>query len=203
MKKIGLFGGTFDPIHNGHWAIAFSAFKHLKLNQVLFIPCGIPSHRATPYAKNYQRLKMLRLALKNNTFFKICDFELKKKTPSFTIETLEYLRLFYSIRETEFFWIIGSDSFNQIHTWKNFQQLFDLTHFIVFERSCFPILKPENFKTFEKEKSGQIFTLSHFPKDISSTQIRENYKNNFTNNKNHSFLNKNVLEYILKNKIYF
>lgn len=132
MKKIGLFGGTFDPIHNGHWAIAFSAFKHLKLNQVLFIPCGIPSHRATPYAKNYQRLKMLRLALKNNPFFKICDFELKKKTPSFTIETLEYLRLFYSIKETEFFWIIGADAFLQIKTWHRWNDLFNLSNFAFF-----------------------------------------------------------------------
>lgn len=195
MKKIGLFGGTFDPIHNGHWAIAFSAFKHLKLNQVLFIPCGIPSHRATPYAKNYQRLKMLRLALKNNPFFKICDFELKKKTPSFTIETLEYLRLFYSIKETEFFWIIGADAFLQIKTWHRWNDLFNLSNFSLFPRPEFSL----NNLELEKEKMEKIIYIPITPQTMSSTQIREKIKNDKTANLK---INKKVKNYIFENKIY-
>lgn len=196
MKKIGLFGGTFDPIHNGHWAIAFSAFKHLKLNQVLFIPCGIPSHRATPYAKNYQRLKILRLALKNNPFFKICDFELKKKTPSFTIETLEYLHLFYSIKETEFFWIIGADAFLQIKTWHRWNDLFNLSNFALFPRPEFSL----NNLELEKEKMEKIIYIPITPQTMSSTQIREKIKSDKTANLE---INKQVEKYIFGNKIYF
>lgn len=200
MKKIGLLGGTLDPIHNGHWAIAFSALKNLHLNKVLFIPCGIPSHRATPHAKNYQRLKMLRLALQKNPFFKICDFELKKKTPSYTIETLEYLRLLYPIEKAQFFWIIGSDAFLQIKTWHRWENLFNLTHFALFPRPGFVLQNLSEFQHLEKEKTGKILNIAISPQTMSSTQIRENIKNG----KIVDFaINKQVKKYILKNKIYF
>ena len=196
MKKIGLLGGTFDPIHNGHWNIAFSAFKHLQLNHVLFIPCGIPSHRSIPHAKNYQRLQMLRLALQKNPFFKICDFELKKKTPSFTIETLEHLRGFYSIENTDFFWIIGTDAFNQIKTWHRWSDLFHLTNFALFNRPEFSL----NGLELEKEKMKKIIRIPITPQTMSSTQIRENIKNGKLRD---LAINKGVEKYILGNKIYF
>lgn len=195
-KRLGIFGGTFDPIHHAHLNIAFQAFKHLKLNQVLFIPCGIPTHKENAHAKKNQRLKMLRLALKNNPFFKICDFELKKKTPSFTIETLEYLRLFYSIRETEFFWIIGADAFNQIKTWHRWNDLFNLSNFALFPRPEFSL----NNLELEKEKMEKIIYIPITPQTMSSTQIRENIKNGKIANLE---INKQVEKYIFGNEIYF
>ena len=197
MKKLGILGGTFDPIHNGHLNIAFAALKTLNLNQVLFIPCGIPAHRNTPHASNAQRLKMLRLAVRKMPFFKVSDLELQKNTPSYSIETLMSLREFYGFSKTQFFWIIGSDAFNQIQTWHCWEQLFSYTHFAVFNRPEFPLQNLKTFQKFEKENTGKIFKIPNPPLFISSTQIRGDFKEN----KNE--IPKAVGKYILKNNIYF
>jgi nicotinate-nucleotide adenylyltransferase len=162
MRKIGILGGTFNPIHNGHLAIAQAALEYLKLDKVLFVPAFLPPHKSSPDIIPAKfRYEMTRLAIKAYPQFEICDFEIKQKQKSYTVYTLQYLRRKYGTK-VKFYFIIGDDALAGLHRWKYINQLFRLTQFVCVRRGGY---KP--VKTKFKVLFVNMNTL-----DISSSNIR-------------------------------
>lgn len=162
--RIGLFGGSFDPVHFGHLELAQAAKDEYKLDKIVFIPAKYPPHKLNkkllPAAK---RLRLLSAALKPFQSFKISRFELKKKSTTYTYQTAAYFRELYP--NAELFFIIGGDSLAEIKTWKNIARLAREVKFIVGRRKGARIPSPLPYK-------NSVLSLKYNIKGVSSTEIR-------------------------------
>ncbi len=181
---IGVFGGTFNPVHMGHLRVAEEIREDFRLEKVYFVPCHVPPHKeagcACPAA---ERLSMLRAATKGNTFFKVSDLEIKRGGISYTIDTLKK----FESRFGEIYFIIGVDAFRQIDTWYHYEELFCHANFIVMTRPAshaadIPGMVPEIVRRkltvlqddICRHESGKQICLHPVTKiDISSTKVRE------------------------------
>jgi nicotinate-nucleotide adenylyltransferase len=136
-RRIGILGGTFDPIHCGHLDVAGAAESALGLTQVLFMTANIPPHRPQPVASSYHRFAMVALAIGAHERWLASDLELGIALPSFTSGTLRHFHDsgFTSI---ELYFLIGADAFGEIETWKDFPAILDKAHFAVVSRPGFP-----------------------------------------------------------------
>ncbi len=186
-KKVGLFGGTFNPIHLGHLRGAEEIREIFQLDQILFIPSSIPPHKMSgEIIEAKDRLEMVRLAISHNPHFSVSDIELLRPGKSYTIDTL---RFFNENETNQFFFIMGREAFVEIETWKEFKNLFTLCHFIIMTRpgtqkeNAFSDLLPRalisDFKYDPKEEtyihvSGHRLYFKEISfLDISSTKVRE------------------------------
>ncbi|MGE0367696.1 MAG: nicotinate-nucleotide adenylyltransferase [Candidatus Dadabacteria bacterium] len=184
--RIGLFGGTFDPVHFGHLRAAEEIRETLDLSRVWFVPSAIPPHKDKDITPSVHRLKMLEIAVEPNPFFGINTYEIEKKTTSYTIETLRHLTSTHP--DAEFFFIVGSELFSRIETWKAYNELFTLSNFAVIGRpgqdDGFPSLPLALKKDFSYHNSegnvisyinshSKIIAFTRFQGlEISSTEIR-------------------------------
>jgi len=132
MRPMGVFGGTFDPIHYGHLRTAFEMLQALRFEDVRFIPCGDPPHRGSTFASAKQRFRMVQLALAGQDGFIADDRELKRGGPSYTMDTLLTLRREFPDRALGL--ILGMDAFLGLPAWHRWQELLDVAHIIVAHR---------------------------------------------------------------------
>jgi nicotinate-nucleotide adenylyltransferase len=133
-RRIGLFGGTFNPIHVGHVQAARDARKQFGLDQIHLIPCALPPHKFHgSLAPAQDRVEMARLALKGTSAITVSTIEIDRPGPTYTVDTLEALSGIRN-RETSLFFLVGVDAFLEVHTWKSFTKLFDLATFVVMSR---------------------------------------------------------------------
>ena len=184
---IGIFGGTFDPIHYGHIKPALSIKQTLNLSQLRFIPNGIPPHRTQPWLSIELRLSLLQSALKDYPDVIIDQRELNRSTPSFMVDTLQSLKLDYP--DNSMCLIVGMDAFIGLTRWHEWKRLFDLCHLIVTTRPGFDIdtigeqMSVDDYQflanrmtqddmTLTTQEAGKILLQSVPQLDISSTQIR-------------------------------
>lgn len=188
-KRIGILGGTFDPIHYGHLIIAEKGREEYELDIVFFIPTGIPPHKKKVYASPEDRKNMVEIAIKDNQFFKVLDIELKKERKCYTYETIMELKKIYP--KNEFFLILGEDSFYDLPNWYKFDLLIKEVVFLVAKRNEGKDLNV-NFEVKYK--------IIHAPYlEISSTYIR----NCIFENKSVKYLLPDlVIEYIKKKGLY-
>lgn len=134
QKRIGIFGGTFDPIQCGHLLGAERAREEFDLQEVLFIPAGNPPHKHYPeMADALDRFDMVRISISDNQFFKISDIEFKREGLSYTIDTINQLIPVLG-QDCELFFIIGADNVAEVLRWKNSKELFQKVQFIVLTR---------------------------------------------------------------------
>lgn len=190
--RIGLFGGTFDPLHNGHLKIAGIVQRKLGLHKVIFIPAGILPHKAQSQASAKDRLAMVKLALRGKKKFTTSNYETKKKSPSYSVETVRYLKRKLG-KQAEFFFIIGADAFNEIRTWRQWQELLRLCRFVVLNRPGYKITLPQ------KSVADKVTVLRIIGIPISATTIRQRVRKNTDIGK---FMPKAVSSYIKKNQLY-
>ncbi len=185
-RKTGLFGGTFNPIHLGHLLGAEEIRDTFGLDEVIFIPSAIPPHKDLHEVIDVKhRLEMVRLAIASNPFFSISDIELSRPGKSYTIDTIRYFR---GKNDHDPFFILGREAFVEIETWKDYQDLFTLCHFIVMTRPGFqkkPVASqlPQSltpvFQYDIETKAWTHFSGYHlyFKEisflDISSTRVRQ------------------------------
>ena len=176
---IGIFGGTFDPIHYGHLRSALELNELFELNHVRLIPCAQPVHRDLPKTTAIQRLNMLQLATQNQTDFIVDDRELQRTAGSYTFDTLTTLHRDYPEKTLLLF--IGSDAFNEFTTWFKWRELFDLAHVVVTTRPN-SALNPLNDylknrltndkESLKNERAGRLFFQQITQLEISATEIR-------------------------------
>lgn len=206
---IGIYGGTFDPIHFGHLRSALDVAEQLGLSKVLMIPSAQPPHRETPVVSVEHRWQMLQLALEGQQLMVADDREIQRKGPSYTYDTLTELRQEYNGEALCL--IQGGDVFQKLHTWHRWQELLDLTHIVVMRRAGENVLWDAlvekrysqcltNDKTeLESKAAGKIIELDVVPLSISATQIRNKI---LMNEKIKYLLPDNVLAHIDKHKLY-
>jgi len=186
--KIGIFGGSFDPVHRGHLFLAKTAISKLGLDRIIFIPAYQNPLKHNKPENNLHRYKMLLLATKDNPLFFIDDFELNNPVKSYTINTLHYLHSKYE--KDEFFLLIGGDSAESFFKWKDFKILLTLCTLIIFKRKDSFI--PESLK----DKS----IIIDFDCPYSSTDIRKKIS---SGNIPYNALPERVSEYIEKFGLYY
>ena len=121
MRPIGVFGGTFDPVHYGHLRSAFEMLQALRFDEVRFIPCGDPPHRGVTYASAEERFRLVQLAIKGQAGFVADDRELRRDGPSYTVDTLTSL-------------IVGMDAFLGLPGWHRWDEILDIAHIVVAHR---------------------------------------------------------------------
>jgi nicotinate-nucleotide adenylyltransferase len=136
--RIGILGGTFDPIHCGHLDVADAAIHALTLSRLFVITSNLPPHRPQPLASSYHRFAMVALAVLDRPHWRAADVELRHDAPSFTSRTLD---LFHErgYRSSELFFVIGADAFAEIGSWRDYPRILDAAHFAVVSRPGFPV----------------------------------------------------------------
>jgi len=173
------YGGTFDPVHDGHIAVAEFARQTCDAD-VYFIPSADPPHRQRPSATARQRADMLELAIADAPHFFLDLRELQREKPSYTVDTLRELRAELGA-EAPIAWLIGADAFAQLHTWHEWESLFDLAHFVVAVRPGYSMQSPhfsiierlcDSPELLETSPSGRVFTLSCPLRSESASAIR-------------------------------
>ena len=132
MKPLGIFGGTFDPIHYGHLRTAFELLQTLQFDEVRFVPCGDPPHRGLTYAPAALRLEMVRLATRDEPGFVVDDRELQRPGPSYTVDTLASLRAEFPGHSLCL--ITGMDAFLGLPTWRRWDEILHFAHIVVAHR---------------------------------------------------------------------
>ncbi|NLP09609.1 nicotinate (nicotinamide) nucleotide adenylyltransferase [bacterium] len=133
--RIGLFGGSFDPIHMAHLLLAEIVCTALHLDRILFMPAFVAPHKQTRAATDgYHRLQMIRLAIQDNPHFAVSDYELAKSDISYTVDTLEYLQQNGRFSRSQLYLIIGADNLQGFHTWKDPQRIVTLAQVVVVNR---------------------------------------------------------------------
>ncbi len=194
MRRVGLFGGTFDPIHNGHLNLAIEIFQANNLDEILFCPAQRSPHKmdSAPIAPSEQRKEMVRLAIEDVPAFSLLDLELNRKGPSFTIDTIR--ELIATNPDTQFHLIWGKDVFNHLESWKEIDDLLKLAPPLVGERKNAEIECPPRF---QKILESGVVSIPVF--DIDSTELRKRLKNK--KYCGHLIPGK-VLDYILAQNIY-
>lgn len=179
---IGILGGTFDPIHNGHLRPALELLETLQLTEIRLIPCRIPAHRGAPAITAAQRLELVRLAVAGQAGFIADDRELRRAGPSYMVDTLASLRA--EVGTVALCLIVGADAFRELHTWSRWQHLSELAHIVVMQRPGVteplpPILAEfvaprlmESPSALQAQPAGGILFQPVTQLAISATQIR-------------------------------
>ena len=184
---LGLFGGTFDPIHFGHLRLAEEAIDHLGLAGVRWIPAGQPPHRGTPQVTARQRLEMVLRSTGKNARFSVDPAEVEAAAPSYTVHTLERLRRELGV-QVPLVLLVGADAIAGLAGWHRWRDLLALTHIAISHRPGFPVeaasLPPELASEFvarrladpaalRRQPAGAIVTFAMTQLAISATQIRK------------------------------
>lgn len=179
MVKKAIFGGTFDPIHNGHIHIAYEAIYRLGLDKVVFMPTGNPPHKLKKRVTDaFLRYEMVKVAIRSESKFTVSNYEVNKPTLSYTYSTLEHFNKIES--KTEWYFLTGADCLMDIEKWSKVDIIFKLCKFIVFNRPGFPVFTSEGImaqkKRIEEKYSTDIIYLDAPLFDISSTVIRNSVR---------------------------
>ncbi len=183
MKPIGVFGGTFDPIHYGHLRTAFEMLQALRFDEVRFMPCGDPPHRGETFADAKLRYEMVHVATEQQSGFTVDDRELRRDGPSYSMDTLLTLREEFPERSLGL--ILGMDAFLDLPTWHRWQEIIDVAHIVVAHRPGWraPDIGPLGELIAERgthrvgdlrtTRQGRIHIHAVTQLEISSTEIRD------------------------------
>ncbi len=216
-KKIGILGGTFNPIHYGHLAAAEEVWNRLMLDQVLFVPSFLPPHKQDEVIPSAaQRQEMVALAIAGNPHFSLSDIEVKREGMSYSVDTVAALLHIYP--KADFYFITGLDSFLEIQTWKEWERLLSLCRFIVLSRPGYAFTDLASIDFMRKSAnelhaldqriltqavletgSGMVYLEQIALYDISSTDIRQRVRQGRTIK---YLLPECVETYIIKNNLY-
>lgn len=186
--KIGILGGTFNPIHIGHLILAEEIREKIGLDKIIFVPTYLPPHKNnTDIAPAWDRYRMIKLAIKRNPFFLVSDFEIKKDGLSYTIDTIKEFKKVYP--QDDLYFLIGSDLLKYLDDWKDLPEILQMVKFIVATRPGYPLEKIPAY----------ISTMEIRAVDVSAFEVRQCIKNK----KSFRYLvPEAVFRYINKNKLY-
>ncbi len=214
--KIAIFGGSFNPIHFGHLRAAEELSQDF-LDKIIFVPTNTTSNKKSPLHSPDERLKMISSVVKNHRGFEVSDIEIRRGGVSYSYETVLRFKDLYP--NDDLYFIVGSDAYLKIKTWKHSSGIFNTVNFIVINRgcgsfnwknmdeyiNCLPddikstIVKDPERKRFVSSSGNFIIFFNITRMDISSTLIRDNFKKNVSNR---FLLPKEIIDYIIKNRIY-
>ena len=194
--NLGIFGGTFDPIHIGHIEVANHAASELELDTVIFVPAGCPQLKNnSPEATPLQRFDMVKLAIDNQKMFQVSDIEIKRKGPTFTVETLAKIKENLNFKASLWF-IVGADAFSEFNRWENYEKILKLSKICVVTR---PGTNEQSENLNELITENKIMFVDWNTPRISSSQVKKIMKDKLEVTK---LLHPKVYDYIVKNDLY-
>jgi nicotinate-nucleotide adenylyltransferase len=211
--RLGILGGTFDPIHFGHLRLAEEMYEEFALSKVLLVPCAQPPHKdetvITPFS---ERLEMVNIAVSYSSYLEASDIEGRRKGPSYSIETINIIKNHYRT-DLNLYFILGIDTFRDIKSWKDYKELFKLTSFVVIDRPGIQRDKINSFieslgldfkigdaeGVFMNRSGCSIYFKRTTLMDISSTKIRQNIRSGKSIN---YLVPDRVKEYITRKGLY-
>ncbi|PKL77410.1 MAG: nicotinate (nicotinamide) nucleotide adenylyltransferase [Ignavibacteriae bacterium HGW-Ignavibacteriae-4] len=192
IKKIGLLGGSFNPIHEAHTSVANYFVEHYNGDKVIFVPCNVSPFKSNEsIAPNNHRLEMVKLAIENNSLFEVSEFELENSGISYTYQTIDYFKKLYP--EDNLCLLVGGDQAENFHNWKNWQYILDNAELYVALRKGYKIPSYD----FESYKKATYMEMPFI--EVSASEIREKIVNRATSIE---FLNPKVKSYIEEHKVY-
>lgn len=183
-QRIGVYGGTFDPIHYGHLRPALDVLCQLKLDQVRFIPCYQPVHRSAPQVSSAQRCQMIELAIANQLAFVLDKREIERQGPSYMVDTLHSLQADFP--RAGLVLMMGTDAFAKFLQWHNWQQILQLANVAVMHRPGEPLPNHGELAALLQHRlvsdltadAGQIVEVEVTQLDLSATRLRDLLKHN-------------------------
>ena len=195
--KICFFGGTFNPVHNGHVRLLENAKEYFDFDKIIVIPTNIPPHKEVVFSvSDNDRLNMCKLAF--DGIAEVSDYEIVENTVSYTINTMYHFKEIYP--NDEFYFLMGSDMLFMFEKWKNYKELISLISVIVASREDDEFLAIEKKKLELEEDGAKIYIVKADPYIISSSEIRNKIK---SGEKDFScYLPERVVKYILDKKLY-
>jgi nicotinate-nucleotide adenylyltransferase len=209
-KNIVIMGGTFDPIHNGHIETARETAKWLNVDKLFLLPAHIPPHKSSTTANALQRETMVRIICQQHPLFQLDDRELKRKTSSYTVTSLQEIK--QEQPNSKIFFVIGMDSLMNFTTWHDWQKILTLCHIVVNIRPGYELNqintvtrqllqehKINDLDEIKKQEAGRIIFHQNQSLNIASSEIRKQLLNNKINN-NH--LPKSIHNYIIQENLY-
>jgi len=158
MKKIGIYGGTFDPIHHAHLILGRQACEELGLDRLIFVPAALSPFKKATHADAEARMLMLRAAVEGELMFTVNDCELRRPPPSYSIDTVSEIH--EREPDADLFWLLGADNVDRLTSWHRFEDLNKLVKFVVLDRGC-------------GEKTAHEYLIVQRNIDISATEIRK------------------------------
>lgn len=172
-KRIGIMGGTFNPVHIGHLIIAENAYDEYQLDEVMFLPSKNPPHKkSSDIVREEERKKMLSLAIEGNSHFSLSMLEFEREGKTYSVDTMEILKKQYP--ENEYFFIIGADSLYNLEKWHRAEALMKMTCFLVASRDQHSYDEMNMFAEQLREKYGANIAFLNTPTiEISSSKLRE------------------------------
>lgn len=194
MIKKGIFGGTFDPIHNGHLHVAYEALYDLGIDKIIFVPSGNPPHKTEKSVTDSEiRYELVKKAIEDEKKFEVSSYEIDKGGLSYTYETLEHFNKIEP--DTKWYFITGTDCLMELNSWKNIDRILSSCIFVVFNRSGYNRVEIiEQKKQIERKYNKKIIYLDIPVLNISSTNIR----NKIREEKNISYLIPKKVESLLE-----
>jgi len=172
--KIGIFGGTFNPIHYGHLRAAQEVHESLRLNKTLFIPSGRPPFKKPGLMSAHHRYKMTEIAIKGNPSFDVTDIEIEKQGISYSVDTLRMLRNKY--KGAEFFFILGVDASLNLQSWKEPDKLLELTNLVIISRPGFSFIDLSPFPHFKGISKKTLKELDKKVREVVTTNLHTGKK---------------------------
>lgn len=194
MKRIGLLGGSFDPVHLAHIALARAAMQTLALDEIQLIPAADPWQRPPLQASAEQRLAMLTLASAKEPGITVNTIEIQRGGPTYTIDTLKDLP-----KSGHYIWLLGSDQLADFCTWRNWQEILDYVELAVAQRPGAPLTVPPELNCELSARNRSLRYISFTPTDISASDIRLRLKQARTTDE---CLDPAVMAYIAAHHLY-
>ncbi len=191
--KVGLFGGTFNPVHKGHVSCAVTVYNQYNLGKILFVPAKIPVHKEfTDDTGSVHRIEMLKIAIGDYSFLEVSSVEIDRAEPSYSIITVRDFQNRFP--DDEFYFIMGTDSLNTFNTWRDYEKLGRMIPFIIIRRPG-ELIDEKMIKFIDK-----VYIADNEELCISSSQIRKTI--NLGQPVNNDMLDVRVLEYIFYKGLY-
>lgn len=193
-QKTGLLGGSFDPVHTAHIALAETAYLHLDLDVVQLIPAGNPWQRAPLAAAKHHRLAMLQLAAQQHPWLHINTIEIDRNGPTYTIDTLDTL-----VPGPQYYWILGADQLGNFCSWQAWQDIATRVHLVVAGRPCSSDAAPEPLRRHLQAIDRTLIHLPFSPRAVSASEIRKRLAQGLPADE---FLDPAVAAYIRQHQLY-
>ncbi len=171
MERIGILGGSFDPVHNAHIQMGLYAKESLNLSRVLYVPTAFPPHKTRALTDNAQRVEMLKLALAPYPQMGVSEYELKNESYSYTADTLQYFKKLYP--KAQLVLLVGADSAAYLDTWYNAATIFKMAQIGIYARGDFDANLQEITEKLTKKFQADVAVISGAPIAVSSAQIRQ------------------------------